>query len=146
MDAFQTMEDIVAASTREARFRTMLVTIYAAGCALLAFVGLYAVMSHSVSQRLREVGVRIAVGATPIDIVRMVLAEGGRVVLSGSVIGFVGLLVVAMLVGLLLFGVSLFEPLVFIGSAGLCLASTAVACAVPAFRAARVDPAISLRA
>jgi putative ABC transport system permease protein len=76
----------------------------------------------------------------------MVLAEGGRVVLSGSVIGFVGLVVVVRPVGSLLFGVSLFEPLVFIGSAGFCLASTAVACAVPAYRAARVDPAISLRA
>lgn len=146
MDAVQTMEDIVAASTREAQFRTMLVTIYAAGCVLLAFVGLYAVMAHSVSRRLRELGLRIAIGATRVDIVRMVLAEGGRVVLIGSALGFAGLVVVAKLVGSLLFGVSLFEPFVILGTAVVCLASTVMACAIPAYRAARVDPAISLRA
>ena len=146
MDAIQTMENIVAASTREAQFRMMLVTIYAAGCVLLAFVGLYAVMAHSVSRRWRELGLRIAIGATRVDIVRMVLAEGGRVVLIGSAFGFAGLVVVARLVGSLLFDVSLFEPFVMIGAAGVCLASTVMACAIPAYRAARVDPAISLRA
>ena len=107
--------DIVAASTREARFRTMLVTIYAAGCALLRSSDCMRSCAFRFATFTRS-GVRIAVAPRP-SISSAWSCGGGRVVLSGSVIGFVGLVVVVRPVALLLFGVSLFEPLVFIGSA-----------------------------
>ncbi len=145
MDDIRTMTEIVGSATGEPRFRTAIVTTYAAACTLMAFLGLYAVLAHSVSQRTREIGVRVAVGATPAEIQRMVLAEGGRAALAGVVIGFLALVGTVRLINALLFGVSLFEPAALLGSAAMCTACTAIACAVPAYRAARVDAVIALR-
>jgi putative ABC transport system permease protein len=145
LDRVRMMPDIVAAAMGEPRFRTGIVTVYATACVFLAFLGLYAVLAHSVSQRTREIGLRLAMGATSRDILRMVLSEGARFAAAGALAGFLGLFGTAQLINALLFGVSVLEPAVLLGSSALCVLCTALACAVPAYRAARVDPVIALR-
>ncbi len=145
MDRIRMMPDIVAAAMGEPRFRTGIVTTYAILCVVLAFLGLYAVLAHSVSQRTREIGLRLAIGATSGDILRMVLVEGARFAAVGSLAGSLALFGTAQLINALLFGVSVFEPVVLFGSGALCVLCTTFACAVPAYRAARIDPIIALR-
>ena len=145
IDDVRLMTEVMAAATGEPRFRASLVTAYAAVSTMLAFLGLYAVLAHSVSQRTREIGVRMAVGATPGGIQWLVLAEAGRSAFLGGAIGFIALAVTVRLIEDLLFGVSRFEPAIVLGSIAMVGVCTAVACAMPARRAARIDPVVTLR-
>ena len=139
------MDELVSANVAEPRFRTLLLTIFAAVSLALAAVGLYGVMAFSVSQRRAELGLRMALGANPSDVLRLVLRDGMTPVAAGVLIGLGGAALLARVMKSLLFGVDAFDPLTF-GAVALVLTAVALAaCYLPARRAMTVDPATSLR-
>jgi predicted permease len=141
----QPMETIVSDALGPERFVTLLLGLFAGVALLLAIVGLYGVVSYGVSQRLREMGVRLALGAEGGDIRGLVLGQSLRLALIGVVVGIAGALVVTRLMENLLYGVSATDPWTY-GAVALILAAVAtIASAVPAARAARVDPIRVLR-
>jgi predicted lysophospholipase L1 biosynthesis ABC-type transport system permease subunit len=141
----RTMEDNVATSVAQPRFRTWLIGIFAGLALLLAAVGIYGVLSYNVTQRTREIGIRVALGAERSHVLRTVVGEGLRFTLSGVVLGVAGGLAVTRVLQGFLFGVSAFDPVAFLGAATL-LAVVAVAASLgPARRATRVDPIVALR-
>jgi putative ABC transport system permease protein len=124
----------------------LLLACFAAIAVTLAAVGVYGVISYIVSQGRRELGIRLALGASPRALVRMILAQGAAVAGLGIGIGLVAALALARLVRSLVFGIGITDPATY-GGVALVLGVVAfVACLVPAARAARVDPALSLRA
>ena len=128
------------------RFSMVLLGIFAVVALLLGSMGLYGVIAYSVAQRTREIGIRCAVGATPSDLVRLVLCDGMRLVLAGLGIGLAASLWLSNFLRALLYGVSPNDPVILAG-VGLLLALTAVmACVLSARRAARIDPVLALRA
>lgn len=142
----RTGEEIAAAATSRARL-TMLLLLLGTGAALtLGVVGIYGAMSYQVGRRGRELGVRLALGARPADISRLVLAEGVRVVLPGIAAGLLASLALTRLMRGLLFGVSPTDPAVFAGTSVLLLAIALAAVSIPARRARAIDPARTLRA
>jgi len=143
----QTMQDLIdqSASVFLRRYPSYLIGSFAALALLLAMIGLYGLVSYSVAQRTRELGVRIALGAAPRDVLRLVLGEGSRLALIGVAIGLVAAFGLTRLMRSLLFGVSPADPLTFVGVATLFIAVALIACYVPARRATRVDPMIALR-
>jgi putative ABC transport system permease protein len=141
----RTMEDNMAATVAQPRFRTWLIGIFAALALLLAAVGIYGVMSYSVTQRTSEIGIRVTLGAQPFDVFRIVVGEGLRFALIGVAVGLAGGLVLARLLGSFLYGVSASDPLTFSGVALLLIAVSAAASFFPARRATRVDPIVALR-
>lgn len=139
------MEEVVAQSLTTRRFVLLLFGLFAGLALLLATVGIYGVLSASVSQRTRELGVRIALGATTRDIGRLIVGQGLRLVLSGIVIGVVSALALQRVIGKLLFGVSPTDPTTFTLIALLLILVALFACWIPARRAAKVDPLTALR-
>ena len=141
----RTMEQILAESILRPRFNMLLITIFAAVAMMLASVGVYSVISYSVSQRTHEIGVRIALGAHPRDIFRMVVGQGLKLAITGVGIGVVAAFALTRVMAGLLYGVQATDPLTFAAiSAGL-IAIVIMASYVPALRATKVDPMISLR-
>ena len=139
------MEDLVAANVAEPRFRTLLLTVFAIVSLALAGVGLYGVVAFSVNQRRAELGLRMALGADPHAVLRLVLREGLRPVAAGILIGLGGAAMLAGVMKTLLFGVDALDPVTF-GIVATVLAGVALAaCYIPARRAMTVDPATSLR-
>ena len=117
-----------------------------AGLALsLAAVGVYGVTAYMAVQRTHEVGVRVALGARPADIVRLLLGEGLRVGLVGVTVGVASALVLTRVMQNLLYGVGASDPLTFLVASAMLIAITLAACYLPARRAARVDPMVALR-
>jgi putative ABC transport system permease protein len=141
-----TVEERVATSLRSRRFAALLLVALAAVAFALAVTGIYGVMSYSVAQRTREVGIRLALGATPGAVLRLVLLQAMRPVLLGAAAGIAGALSLGGLLRSLLFGVSASDPATFAGLAALLCATAAIAALVAARRATRVDPALALRA
>jgi putative ABC transport system permease protein len=141
----RTMEDNMAATVAQPRFRTWLIGIFAGLALLLAAVGIYGVMSYSVTQRTSEIGIRVTLGAQPVDVFRIVVGEGLRFALIGVALGGVGGLVLTRLLGSFLYGVSATDPLTFTGVAMLLILVSAAASFFPAQRATRVDPIVVLR-
>ncbi len=141
----RTMEENMAATVAQPRFRTWLIGIFAGLALILAGVGVYGVMSYTVTQRTSEIGIRVTLGAQPEDVFRIVVGEGLRLALTGVGAGLLGALALTRLLRSFLYGVSAYDPLTFVGVA-LILTLVAVAASFfPARRATLVDPMVALR-
>jgi len=112
---------------------------------VLATMGLYSVMMYAVSQRTREIGIRMALGATLRDVLRLIVGDGMRMIIIGLVLGLAGAFALTRVFASLLLGVGVTDPSTFTGAAILLFATAMLACLVPARRAARVDPIVALR-
>jgi len=139
------MEAVLSDSVAPKRFLTVLMGVFAALALALATVGLYGVLSFSVSQRTHEIGVRMALGAQQSTVVRMVVNQGMRIALMGGVLGLVGAIILTRFISKMLFGVSALDPITYIGITLVLAAVTFLASYIPARRAARVDPMVVLR-
>ena len=145
VSAIKTMDDVLSTAQARPRFLTMLLTLFAGVALVLAAVGIYGVISYSVAQRTSEFGIRIAMGASPKDVLGMVLGQGLLLGAIGVVLGAAGALALTRLIRGLLFGISSFDPVTFVVMAVVLTAVTLAACWVPARRATRVDPMVALR-
>ncbi|MFL5458382.1 MAG: FtsX-like permease family protein, partial [Myxococcales bacterium] len=141
-----TMEDLLSASASQRRFALVLFEAFAAVALVLAAMGIYGVLAGSVAERTREIGIRAALGASPGGILALVVRQGLALTGIGVAAGLAGAVAASQAIAGLLFGVSRLDPLTYAGMVALLFAVAAVACWVPAWRAARVDPALTLRA
>jgi putative ABC transport system permease protein len=142
---FSTMEQSLAEYSAAPRFRTILVSGFGLLALCLAFAGIYGVLTYLVGQRTREIGLRMALGATRGTIVRMVMREGAIPAAAGMVLGVFGAVAVTRLLGAMLFQVQPYDPLTYAGGLVFLSVVTFVACYIPASRAARIDPLKALR-
>jgi putative ABC transport system permease protein len=141
----QTVEAAVSKSVAEPKFRTVLIGTFAALGMVLALIGIYGVVSYAVSMRTREIGVRVAMGAEPNDVLGMVLGHGLALAAIGVAIGLAAAFVLTRFLASLLYGVTARDPWMFAIASVLLTAAALAACIVPATRAARVDPLVALR-
>jgi putative ABC transport system permease protein len=139
------MEEVIGTSVGSRRFSTYLFTLFSLLALVLATVGIYGVMSYNVAQGTREIGIRMAIGARPLDVLKLVLGAGMRQVLLGAAIGIVGALLLTRFLASLLYGVTAYDPVTFAGVVILLAGVALAACYIPARRAMRVDPMIALR-
>lgn len=145
MSTVRSMEAVKETSVAQPRFASQLIALFAGLAQLLAVVGLYGLMAYTVSQRTNEIGIRMALGASPPAILRMALSQGLRLAVAGCVLGAVGALFLTRLLRELLFRVSATDPLTFAGVTVLLLCVALLAAYIPARRATRIDPVIALR-
>ncbi len=139
------MDQIIARSVADRRFALELLGVFAGVALLLAAIGIYGVMSYSFSQRTHEVGIRIALGAQRLDILRMAVGEGMRIVVIGLGLGLAGAAIVTRFFRSMLFNVAPIDPLTFASVAAILAGVALFACYIPARRATRVDPLVALR-
>jgi len=140
------MENIVAGAVARQRFSMLLLAIFAALALVLAAVGIYGVMSYTVAQQTREIGIRIALGAKPRDVLKMTVKQGLKLVGLGLVIGLPSAFILTRVMASLLFGISATDPITFLSISLVVLAVALLASYLPALRATKVDPMIALRA
>lgn len=141
-----TMDEVVARSEADRHFALVLFEVFGGVALVLAAVGIYGVLSGGVTERIREIGVRSALGASRGSIVALVVRQGMTLTLLGAGIGVVGAVGASQGLATLLYGISRLDPVTYLGVVAVLIAAAAVACWVPAWRAARVDPVIALRA
>ena len=141
----ENMESTVAESVAAKRFTMILLSVFAAFALVLASIGIYGVLSYTVGQRTKEIGVRMALGAQRVHVLQMVMRDGAWMILTGIIVGAVVALFVTRLMSSILFGVKPADPLTFISVAALLSAIALLACYVPAHRAMQVDPIEALR-
>jgi putative ABC transport system permease protein len=141
----RTLDQVFAAAISQERFQTLMLGLFAGLALLLACVGLYGVISYAVVQRTHEIGVRMALGAQPVDVLRLVIRQGMTLTLAGLVVGIVVGTFVTRVLTDMLFGVTPRDPLTFAGVPVLLLLVALLACYIPARRATRIDPLIALR-
>jgi putative ABC transport system permease protein len=139
------MCDVVSGNVAQPRFYTLLLGIYASIALLLAGTGLYGVLSHAVSQRRQEIGIRLALGASRRDIFRLVMGRALMLVATGTLIGLGGSWALTRLIAAQLYRTQATDPATFAAVAGLMIAIALAATFVPTRRAVKVDPAIALR-
>ena len=140
-----TMDQVVDMANEQPRFEMLLLGVFAGVALVMAAVGMYGVMSYSISRRTHEIGIRVSLGASRSGILVLVLRQGLLLALAGSAVGIVGALLLARLMSKLLFGVPPTDPLTFVGVAVLMLIIALIASYIPARRATRVDPIVALR-
>jgi putative ABC transport system permease protein len=145
MAGVATMDELLSGSLSRSRFTMLVLAVFAALALILASVGIYGVIAHSVTQRTQEFGVRMALGASRRDVLRLVLSQGARLTLLGIGLGIVAALIVTRLMATLLYGISATDPLTFTSVALLLALVALAACYLPARRATRVDPIVALR-
>jgi putative ABC transport system permease protein len=141
----RTLDQVFAAAISQERFQALMLGLFAVLALVLACVGLYGVISYSVVQRTHEIGVRMALGAQPVDVLRLVIRQGMLLTFAGLVIGVVAGTFATRVLTDMLFGVTPRDPLTFVGVPVLLLLVAFFACYVPARRATRIDPLIALR-
>jgi putative ABC transport system permease protein len=141
----QTMEEVVTRANSQARFSAALLAAFAVVALVMSAVGIYGVMTYAVARRRREIGVRMALGASRGDVLTGVLRQGMALALAGSLVGVLGGLILSRLMATLLYGVRPSDPLTFTGAAALLTIVALTACYVPARHATRVDPMTALR-
>jgi putative ABC transport system permease protein len=141
----EALERTVERVTGQPRFRALLIGSFALAALSLAAIGLYGLISYTVAQRSPEIGVRLALGATPLQVGRLILGQGLTLAAAGIALGLAGAVAATRLLEGLLFSISTTDPTVYAALAGLLLAIAALACYVPARRAMRVDPVVALR-
>ena len=143
--SISSMDEIIARSVADRRFALELLGVFAAVAMLLAAIGIYGVMSYAFSQRTHEVGIRMALGAQRVDILRMALSEGMRIVVIGLAAGLVGAAVMTRFFRSMLFDVAPADPITLLSAAAVLAGVAFFACYIPAQRATRVDPLVALR-
>jgi predicted permease len=143
--SISSMDQIIARSVADRRFALELLGVFAAVALLLAAIGIYGVMSYSFSQRAHEVGIRIALGAQRLDILRMALGEGMGIVVIGLASGLVGAAIMTRFFQSMLFDVAPTDPVTFLSVSAILASVALLACYIPAKRATRVDPLVALR-
>ena len=141
----RTMEENVSRSIAEPRFRTVLLTVFAGIALVLAAVGIFGVMAYSVSQRTRELGLRMALGSSRRQVLLLILADGMRLTLAGTGIGLAATFFLTRYVSSLLFNVPRYDPLTLVGVVALLVSISLCACYIPARNATLVDPIVALR-
>jgi putative ABC transport system permease protein len=141
----KTVEDYLNGTIAAPRFNTFLLAIFAAIALVLTAVGLYGVISYSVAQRTREIGIRMALGARPAQMLRLVVGEGLRLTVTGAGLGLIAGLALTRFLSSMLFGIGPSDPVSFAGVVLLLMAVVVAACYLPARRAMRVDPMVALR-
>jgi putative ABC transport system permease protein len=142
----QPMDEVIADALWQRRLWGVLFAVFAGVASLLAAVGLYGVMSYLVSQRTREIGVCVALGARPLDIYRLIVGQGVKLLGLGVAVGLLGAIGLSRLITSLLFGVSAYDVPTLVGVSLLLAAVALAACVIPARRGAQVDPIVALRA
>jgi predicted permease len=141
----QTMEAVVVQSIAQNRLNMILLSAFAGLALLLASIGIYGVQAYAVRQRTREVGIRVAMGAQPADVLRLIIAQGLRLTTTGIVIGLAASFGLTRLMASQLYGLSATDPWTFIGVSIVLLTVALAACFIPARRATRIDPLVALR-
>ena len=142
----RTLDTVLATSVAQPRFRTLLLGLFAVIALVLAAIGIYGLLSHGVTQRANEFGVRMALGASPEVVLRLVLREGALIACAGTVLGLIGAFAAVRALHSVLFEVTPWDPLAWVGSTVTLLVVALLASWIPARRALRVDPVIALRA
>lgn len=145
IDDAKTMQQLLAESVSGRRFNMLLLTVFAMVSLVLAIVGIYGVMSYSVTQRTHEIGIRVAIGAQSRDVFRMVIGQGMMLAMIGITFGLVGAFALTRLMTTMLFGVEPTDPATFVSIAVLLTSVALVACYIPARRATKVNPLLALR-
>jgi ABC-type antimicrobial peptide transport system permease subunit len=142
---FETIEQIVSASFDNRRFSMVMLGIFAGSALLLAMVGLYGVMAYITAQRTQEIGIRMALGAQRVDMLRMIFRQSFTLVLAGVAVGILASIALTRLLGTMLYGVPATDVVTYGSVIGLLIAAAALASYLPARRAMKVDPMVALR-
>jgi putative ABC transport system permease protein len=141
----QTMDELLSAEVASQRFNAAALASFAGLAVLLAAVGIYGVMAYAVGQRIHEIGIRMALGASPADVQRMILGQGLKLALLGVVLGLAASFALTRLMRTLLFETKATDPVTFSVVTVVLVIVALAACWIPAHRATRVDPVIALR-
>jgi len=145
LTSVKTMQDVISTTTAPRRFNALLLGVFAAIALVLATLGIYSVISYSITLRTQEIGIRMALGANRPAILMMVLRKGIMLTVIGALIGLAGAFALTRWMSSLLFGVTATDPATYVIVLLVALGAALLACSIPAQRATRVDPLIALR-
>lgn len=145
VDRIETMQQLVSGSVAQPRFRTVILVAFSLLALVMASIGIYGVMNYLVIQRTREFGIRLSLGATPSDVLRLVLRRAAVLIVAGTCLGLAGSALLVRLIAKLLFGTAPLDPLTFAAVPILLTTVALTASYIPARRATRIDPTVALR-